>query len=267
MLPTSWDPESHLREGSCRQRGWREQRSRLRWVSCVASPPQWPPAAGPPDVPRPLPAATAGTPRAAAHGQRQRGIRSGAEMRGGGEGAGAAAPRHARSHSLGLFLRRDAPSWAEAAPDAAAVSLLLISLCPHSPGADTTEAWISSCAASLPWADVPPTAAGSLRAAGERVALRLLLCFPGTPARNSSAVNYPRFGLRAPGKPHLSAPAGNRWSGRTDVTSLLPVLCHAAERGVGWGLRLPAPAGRWSGGRQVPAPATRGGAGGRQAAG
>lgn len=21
MLPTSWDPESHLREGSCRQRG------------------------------------------------------------------------------------------------------------------------------------------------------------------------------------------------------------------------------------------------------
>lgn len=27
MLPTSWDPESHLREGSCRQRGCREQRS------------------------------------------------------------------------------------------------------------------------------------------------------------------------------------------------------------------------------------------------
>lgn len=27
MLPTSWEPESHLREGSCRQRGWGEQRS------------------------------------------------------------------------------------------------------------------------------------------------------------------------------------------------------------------------------------------------
>lgn len=27
MLLTSWDPESHLREGSCRQRGWRAQRS------------------------------------------------------------------------------------------------------------------------------------------------------------------------------------------------------------------------------------------------
>lgn len=25
MLPTSWDPESHLREGSCRQRGCGEQ--------------------------------------------------------------------------------------------------------------------------------------------------------------------------------------------------------------------------------------------------
>lgn len=29
MLPTSWEPESHLREGSCRQRGWGEQRSRV----------------------------------------------------------------------------------------------------------------------------------------------------------------------------------------------------------------------------------------------